>query len=319
MVTEGSIRDSDGARVVVEGLSNLVLRTIERATADFAAERADEADGATDNAAGAEGGAEAAGAAGAAGADRADRAAATAEAERAAEGAEDSAATEADGPAARGSAGARREESAYGGAGDDREPTQSERDMLGELKADVERVSNAEYQVFNPILVRTSVAAGTNYTFTVRVVGHSGEGKLAVTVFEPLPSTNAPPRVTDVITLSPSGADAPADAPGAEPVYVEVDAGSLDATSGKTFMESWAASRGIPGIPPVWAYESAYNNPYEKQRTTYVKFRYTGDANTEAAAKDKEALEERSARGDFRNPLSSLSLFPPLPRGGVGP
>jgi hypothetical protein len=306
MPTEGSVRDGGGARMVVRGLSDLVLRTIEHA--------------ATDAAAGAEGGAEATEADRAAGAAEADRAAGAAETKRAAEAAEDSAATEADGPAARGSARARREASAYGGAGNDRKPTQSERDMLGALKADVEKRASTKYQEFNPILVRTSVAAGTNYTFTVHVMGRSGASKLEVTVFEPLPDSNAAPRVTNVRPLSHAGADKaadkPADAPGAAPVYVEVDAGSLEPRSSRTFMERWAE---LIGIPPVWAYENADSPPFvddNEERTTKVKFRYTGDANAEAAAKAKAALEERSDRGEFRKPLSPRSLFPLFPAAG---
>ena len=82
-----------------------------------------------------------------------------------------------------------------GGFADDKEVDGETAGIVIVLREEVEKMAGCTYKRFDPLTYRTQVVAGTNYSFKVQV----DEAEfIRVDIYEPLPHTGEPPRVTNV-------------------------------------------------------------------------------------------------------------------------
>ena len=84
-----------------------------------------------------------------------------------------------------------------GGFGDVSAPDEDAKAVLESVKSAVEAKQGKTYSSFDPSHVKTQVVAGTNYMF--KVMCDEGE-VLHVKVHKPLPHTNSPPQLMNVLS-----------------------------------------------------------------------------------------------------------------------
>jgi len=69
--------------------------------------------------------------------------------------------------------------------------------ILTNLRADIEKEAGTTYRYFQPIGFEQQVVAGKKYKVQV----NTEQGRILVTIIEPLPFTNKPPFVTTVESI----------------------------------------------------------------------------------------------------------------------
>ena len=75
------------------------------------------------------------------------------------------------------------------------ELSQEQYELVVSLKNEVEGITNAVYENFQPLKIKQQVVAGINYNVKVQ----TAEGEyIHVKIFKPLPHTGQPAKVTDV-------------------------------------------------------------------------------------------------------------------------
>jgi len=82
-----------------------------------------------------------------------------------------------------------------GGHSEALEPTPEIVEMVDNFKTDIEAKANMAFSQYTVVSYTSQVVAGTNFIIKVDVSTH----ELEVKVFRPLPHTNEPPRLIDVI------------------------------------------------------------------------------------------------------------------------